>query len=589
VGNAINALFYLRRISFKNAVISRVLRLKQPKYLIGAVVGVAYVFFVVFPRSRGNQTGGAGAAAFTDTFPVERLPIVASLSALALMVFVAFCWLWPRGRAALAFSEAEIAFLFPAPIVRRTLIHYRWINAQLRILFTSLILTLVSSGWSFVPGDAWIRLPGWWLLLSTLDLHGIGSSFAITRLLDRGVTSLRRRLLTLIGAGVVVGAACLWTWRSSRVPVPAEFAGFTAVLDYVGALLSTDALSWLLLPARWVVGPLLAADPPSFLLALGPALLIYAAHYAWVLRSEVAFEEASIAKAQKRAARVSAMRDGTWKFGNAERKARRAPFELAKGARPELAFLWKNLLSSAEYLRPRTALIAAAIIVLGSSVGAAGDFDVLRTVIAVMAMVMAGCALLFGPMMARQDLRHDLLNADILKTYPLRGWQVVLGEWLTPVAIVTVLLWLLVLTAALNFQPDGAASLGAGARGAAAIVAALLAPLLCALIVLLLNAAAVLFPAWLQVGAGHGGGIDVLGQRIVFVGALSLVMAIALLPALIVAAIAFVVVQWLVNFLAAAAAAVIIVLAILGVEIAIGTWWLGKRFESFDLSAELRP
>ena len=36
MGNAINALFYLRAMSFKNAVISRVLRLKQPKYLIGA-------------------------------------------------------------------------------------------------------------------------------------------------------------------------------------------------------------------------------------------------------------------------------------------------------------------------------------------------------------------------------------------------------------------------------------------------------------------------------------------------------------------------------------------------------------------------
>ena len=107
--------------------------------------------------------------------------------------------------------------------------------------------------------------------------------------------------------------------------------------------------------------------------------------------------------------------------------------------------------------------------------------------------------------------------------------------------------------------------------------------------VLLMNAATVLFPAWVQVGAGRPGGIDVLGQRIVFVGALFLVMAIALLPAAIVAAVAFFVVQWLVGFLAAAAAAVIIVLAILGIEIAIGTWWLGKRFESFDLSAELRP
>jgi hypothetical protein len=589
VGNAIDALFYLRAMSFKNAVISRVLRLKQPKYLVGAIVGVAYIFFVVFPRRRGDQTGGADVAGLSDAFPIERLPMVAALGALVLTVIVALYWLLPRERAALAFSEAEIAFLFPAPIGRKTLIHYRWINTQLRILFTSLILTLVSSGWSFVPGDAWIRLVGWWLLLSTLDLHGVGSSFAITRLLDRGVTSLRRRLLTFIGVGIVVGAACLWTWGSLRPPVPAEFASFTAVLDYVASLLSAEALSWLLLPARWVVEPLLATDFSSLSRALGPALLIYGAHYAWVLRSEVTFEEASIAKAQKRAARVSAMRAGTWRFGSAERKARNAPFALSKVARPELAFVWKNLLSSAQYLRPRTALIAAAIITVGSSLAATGDFDVPRNVVAVVAMACAAYTLVFGPMLARQDLRLDLPNADVLKTYPLRGWQIVLGEWLTPVAIVTVLLWLLLLTAALNFNADELPWLSVGVRGAAAIVAALLAPLLCALMVLLLNSAAVLFPAWVQVGPGRPGGIDVLGQRIVFVGALFFVMAMVLLPAAIVAAVTFFLVQWLAGFLLATAAAVIIVLAILGSEIATGTWWLGKRFESFDLSAELRP
>ena len=129
MSNAINALFYLRAMSLKNVVISRVVRLKQPKYLIGAMVGVAYVYWFVFGRTRVNRTGGIAAPA--DAFPIERLPVVASLGALVLMVFVALYWLLPRGRAALAFSEAEIAFLFPAPIGRKTLIHYRWINTQL--------------------------------------------------------------------------------------------------------------------------------------------------------------------------------------------------------------------------------------------------------------------------------------------------------------------------------------------------------------------------------------------------------------------------------------------------------------------------
>ena len=32
------------------------------------------------------------------------------------------------------------------------------------------------------------------------------------------------------------------------------------------------------------------------------------------------------------------------------------------------------------------------------------------------------------PQLLRQDLRSDLLNADLLKAYPLPGWQIVLGE-----------------------------------------------------------------------------------------------------------------------------------------------------------------
>jgi hypothetical protein len=402
------------------------------------------------------------------------------------------------------------------------------------------------------------------------------------------VTSLRRRLLTFVGAAVVVGGAFLWTWSSSRVPLPTEFAGLGTVLDYVGSLLSTDALSWLLLPARFVVAPLLAVDSLSFLLAIGPALLIYMAHYAWVLRSEVAFEEASIAKAQKRAARLSAMRAGNWRLGNSERKARSAPFTLSKTARPEIAFLWKNILSSAEYVRPRTAVIAAAIIVAGSIAAASADLDVARNVAAFMAMICAAYTLAFAPMIARQDLRLDLPNADVLKTYPLRGWQIVLGEWLAPVTIITVLLWLLLLVTALNLNADELPWLTPGLRVVAAVGAALVAPFLCALMVLLLNAATVLFPAWVQMGGGRSGGIDVFGQRILFVGALFVVLALALLPAFIAAGVTFFVVQLLGGVVLATAAAVIMVLAILGTEIAVGTRWLGGRFERFDLSAELR-
>jgi hypothetical protein len=585
MGGVIGALLYLRAMSLRNAVVARIKRLKQPKYLIGGVVGVLYIYGFFIRRMAATRPSGA--PRFPQAFPTDRLPMFATFGAAILMIFVALYWLLPRNRAALSFSEAEIAFLFPAPIRRTTLLHYRWLSAQLRILFTSLVLAFVSSGWAFLLGNALIRILGWWLLLSTLDLHAVGSSFAITRLLDRGMTSVRRLLLTAMIVAAVVGVAAAATWRGLRAPTADELAGIGPFASYFAAMLSTGPLGWLLLPAKWVVQPVFAPSWASFVTALGPALLVYVVHYVWVLRAEVSFEEASIAKAEKRATALRALREGGGRRG--ERKAQRAPFDLGAIRRPEAAFLWKNLLSSAAYLRPRVALIVAVVIVVACSWLARAGLDVPRTIVATAAMFGAVYTLIFGPLLARQDLRQDLPNTDILKTYPLRGWQIVLGEVLAPVAIVTVLLWLMLLTASLTFRPPRAEWWTPNVIAPAMIAIALVAPLLCAVQVLVMNTAVVLFPAWVPLGPQRGAGIDVFGQRIFFLAALLLTTIAALLPAAIAAAAIFFVSAYFAGTMIGAGLGVVAALAVLLVELGLAIAWLGKRFETFDLSAELKP
>jgi ABC-2 type transport system permease protein len=375
-----------------------------------------------------------------------------------------------------------------------------------------------------------------------------------------------------------------------RAPSAEDLANFQALASYVGTLLTTAPLSWLLAPARWVVQPVLAPDVRSFGLALGPALLVYVLHYVWVLHSEVSFEEASIAKAEKRAARRQAARQAGVRFGKTERKAQRVPFSLANVRRPELAFLWKNLLSSASYLRPRVALTVAAVIVVVSIWLVRADVEPFRSVVSVLGLVAAGYTFVFGPMVARQDLRLDLPNADILKTYPLRGWQIVLGEILAPVATVTVLLWLMLLASLLTAHPPRVEWWTVGTQVAVAVAVALLLPPLCALQVLVMNAAVVLFPAWVPQGPDQGRGVDVIGQRIFFVAGVFLTMTLSLLPGAIAAAIVFFAVQWTVGVLVLAGlAAAVVALAILCSEVWLVVVWLGGRFERFDLSAELRP
>jgi len=142
-GTMASALLYLRVTSIVGRVKSRLKRLKQPKYLAGAVVGAAYLYFVFFRRMQGPQRGshpGPGGRAPPE-LPTEFYSLFAELGALVLFVVLVINWLSPR-QASLVFSESEIAFLFPAPVNRRMLVHYRILGSQLGIIFTALIFTV---------------------------------------------------------------------------------------------------------------------------------------------------------------------------------------------------------------------------------------------------------------------------------------------------------------------------------------------------------------------------------------------------------------------------------------------------------------
>jgi hypothetical protein len=197
------------------------------------------------------------------------------------------------------------------------------------------------------------------------------------------------------------------------------------------------------------------------------------------------------------------------------------------------------MLSSAEYLRPRTALVSAAVIVVGCTWIAHGEHEVLRPVVSIGSMVVAAYTVVFGPLVARQDLRNDIANADVLKTYPLRGWQVVFGQMLAPVVVITVLVWLMLLAASLTFDSSRMPGLTLNVHVAATFAIAVLVPFLCAIEVLVMNAAVILFPAWVQTIQDRSPGIELMGQRILFFAALVLAMILALLPAAIGAGLVF--------------------------------------------------
>src|SRR5688572_14542296 len=221
-------LLYLRFTSFKNWVLSRGRRLRQPKYLIGAVVGCAYFYFFFFRPLGDSETRVSPAASeearramelATAALPADWLPATSALGALGLLTFFTFMWIIPAQRAALGFSEAEIAFLFPAPISRRKLVHFRLISSQFRSLIGAAVMMLFSNRWAFVGGNALTHAVGWWFIFSTLNLHFSGANFTLTRLTDIGLGAWRRRALVFLAIAAVFALAFLR--MSPAVTMPA--------------------------------------------------------------------------------------------------------------------------------------------------------------------------------------------------------------------------------------------------------------------------------------------------------------------------------------------------------------------------------
>jgi hypothetical protein len=204
------------------------------------------------------------------------------------------------------------------------------------------------------------------------------------------------------------------------------------------------------------------------------------------------------------------------------------------------------------------------------------------------ALPLSSCVLVAGPMVMRREVRLMMQRLDVMKTYPLRGWQIVLGEMLAPIVLITAIEWLLLAVMAVAAGTlKGEFGLVAAVGGFGAIAIGLLVPPVVGLMTGIPFAAALCFPAWMASLGSAGGGVDAMGQRMIFAGGYLTVLAAALLPSALVAVGPYLLVSWSSGSAAAglivgASAAGLTLLGELGIVI----WWLGGRYERFDLSLE---
>jgi ABC-2 type transport system permease protein len=310
-------------------------------------------------------------------------------------------------------------------------------------------------------------------------------------------------------------------------------------------------------------------------------------HYWWVVRMDVRFEEASLEAAQKRADVIAAMRSGNVRLFSTSKKRNKPFFALQPLGPRVMALFWKNLIVAGQAFSFRfwLGVVVVGVVFAGVFGNRPGMWEVVQPVAAGMCLMGFVFSLLMGPQVMRHDLRQDLQVADVLKQYPLAGWQIVLGELLAPTMILTLMQWIF-LAIILLFSGQMPKDIPVDLRFAVVIAAAVLVPGLNFLGLLIPNAAVLVFPSWFNQSGESQQGMEATGQRLIMMFLQVFVLLLSMVPA----AGVFTVVFFLITvFLGAGIAipiAAVCALIVLAAEATAGIVFLGKLFERLDLSLE---
>jgi ABC-2 type transport system permease protein len=557
---------FLTVCSVKNRVRRRLMRLREPRYLLGLIAGLAYLYVFVVR----NQMRSSRRTVFDLSMLGPHAADVVTGGALLLFVGLMLVWLWPFPAAPWTFTPAEVQFFFTAPVTRRQLLDYKLARSQLGVLFGVLLLAFFSGAMRTAPAGPWTMVVGGWLAFAILQLHGRGA--ALTKLALRAPISKVPALawasvaVVVTVSGLLLGALAVDARRIAATSVvDGARAAFAAAKSPLAA-----AVLW---PFAAVVRPVLALTPAAFAWALPPGLAVLLAHYWWVMSSDARFEDAALAAERRQSKRQGG--------GLPAPTALAVPFKLAVRGRVETAILWKNTILLGRYFS--IALIVRVLIpmtVLAFVVGLQSRGAKVAPLTGVLAVFMT----LMGPYMVRNDLRHDMPRLPVLKTWPVSGRQLVSGELLAPAVALTILSWFLIAVTVALLRSSDIGAVNAVSRLALAAGAAVVAPMLISGQLLIQNAAVVLFPGWIAAGSGRARGIEAMGQNMLMFAGTMLALVVGLLPAVAVAAGLGYVLYLGIGWLAAVPAAVVLA-SILAIEAWLVIGWLGRLIERTDPAA----
>jgi hypothetical protein len=517
----LRAFAYLTWHTLRNRTWTRIRRARNPRYAISAVIGAAYFWFFLIhnpgqvPREIGMN--------FNDMWVV--------LATLGLVAFATSWWLFGGDRTTLAFSLAETAFLFPAPLSRRAIIGYKLFRSQLTILINAgIFIFLMRRGVGYLPSG--YRAISLWTLFTTLNFHRVGAALVRTSWIEHKRHAFRQNLIpTLVLVVMIIGVLSTGFDGWERVIGMYRDKGFLESVGAARRLIEAAPARYVLWPVHALVAPVFATTAHEWAAEIPSALLVLMLHAWWVVSTDAAFEEAAIAASQERVRRLEAWRSRRYSAPRPEEISRTGMVMPSRG-HPAVAIVWKNLLCLRRTFQLRVFIAPIILSVTWGWAFGAGRGYVAG--IAIGCASFAGVLTFFGPMLVRNDLRQDMQNLIALKTLPLSGRNVVMAEVLSsalPIAVAQYVV-LIVGGAFALFMPDPPST------NLVVTVLLVALPALLAfgtVMVAVQNGAPVLFPGWVRLGTVVGGGMENLGQGVMSMGIILILVLLLLIPAALVA------------------------------------------------------
>jgi ABC-2 type transport system permease protein len=523
--HVIGAFAYLLFNSTRNRLISQVRRLRTPRYAIGFVLGLLY-FLGLLGHNLFRAPGRAfpsPISALAGTSPFETIvPIF-------IAIVIAGIWIFGGDMSALAFSEAEVAMLLPAPVARRTLVKYKLAQSQVIILINVII-------WTFILRRGSGTLPGVfsavsvWVMFTTLSLHRMGEALHRASLGEYRAAGQKPKWMAKVFAALIAFmifvafiAMPLSAIGSPDGKNPLEF------LKSVWQFIESPGVRTVLYPFHLVIAPAFAKTIAAWATAMLPALGIVALHLFWVLNSDAAFEEAAALASTERAKKIDAMRSRRTVQFDRDGSEVKKTISLAPTGIPAVAIVWKNAIALKRTIK-LGALIRLPILAFAAAAYFGWKTGDPARAIAIVSFFMAIMLPLISLQVLRSDLRSDMLHLPFLKSLPLAGADLVLAEVGSSAVIMAAMQFVLFVTAAvaLMLSPNVSAvrlNIVIGILLTLPLTLLALDGALCTIV----NGSAVLFPAWIRLGPSGPGGVEMMGQMMLSMAMSFLVFALMLL------------------------------------------------------------